>query len=275
MNRRHLIVLTFPFWAAALLQAQINAPKTGTVRYPDGAVHAVYGLPANYIVDGQVLASADAVSFSDSAGLTAKNGRILLVDSAFKTIAEYDSAEAAPVLNVDGALTSAVAWLPAERSVLYWSGSSLVMTAVSGSDALGIVTSIWRDGDKSARLLASNAGGSVLEAKIALDSGVVTSLQAVPGVREAAFHQQSFFVFPDEKLLAIASSTAVLRTFPLPATGLIFERMSSNALHVISPSTNQNWVLHLGANVTPQLSQLPASPGAVVSSSLTSQEVQR
>ncbi len=260
MNHRTLVFFTLPFCAAALLHAQINPPKAGVVRFPDGTVHAVYGLPANYIVDGQVLASADAVSFSDLGGMIAKDGRISLVDAAFKTVAEYDSGEAAPLLNINGDLKSAVAWLPTKRALLHWNGTSFVVTEVNGSGILGAVSSVRIAAPNIAKLLATNSDKSVSEAAISLLSGELTSLDTLPGVRGPAFHQQSFVVFPEDQGLAIAGASAVLRTLPLPLTDLTFERMSSDSLHILSPSTKQNWILHLGAVTPPHLSQLPESP---------------
>ena len=285
MNRRHPYLSTLTLCALALcvtqtLPAQLSAPKAGVVRYSDGTVHAVYGLPANYIVGSQVLASADAVSFSDRGGIVAKNGRILLVDPSFHTLAEYDSGESSPLLNIDEDLTSAVAWLPTQRSLVYWTGSAFVAVAVNGSAVTGAVTSVWLANERTAKMIAANPDGGVSQASVSLRSGELTSLDALPGIRETAFHQQSFLVFQDANVLTIASPSAVVRTLSLPASQvngqLKFERMSSNALHVFFPGTNLNWVLHLGASVAPQLAQLPAnSTATVTASSLPSQGVQK
>ncbi len=266
--------------AVASLEAQLNAPHVGVVRYPDGAVHAVSGLPANYVVDPAVAGSADSVSFSNSGGLIAKDGRILLVDAAFKTVAEYDTGESAPVVNVDGDLNSAVAWLPSRHALLRWNGGSFVMTEVNGTSALGKVTSVRLADAHTAKLLATNSDGSVSEATVGLPQGELTSLEVLPGVRGPAFRQHSFVVFRDERGLEIANSTAIVQTVPLPAADinvdLTFERMSSDSLHLVSATTKQNWVLHFGNSAASLLFQLPEPPARTAQTlPIPSQEAQK
>lgn len=261
MKRRSLSLLLLLSGAAVLLDAQLHAPKAGVVRYPDGTVHTVYGLSANYVVDGHPLTSADAASFSDAGGLLANHGKILLTDTGLQTIASFDSGESAPLLNIDGDLKSAVAWLPIQQALLHWNGSALVLTSVHGGTSLGAVTSIRLTRANTAELLVTNRDNTVSQATVALDSGEVTSVEPLPGIRGPAFQQQSFVVFRDERGLEIATSSAVIQTLPLPASAarLVFERMSSNAVHLISSASKQSWVLHLGASLAPQLSQLPES----------------
>ena len=264
MKLRTLSLLILPICAATFVVAQLNAPKAGIVRYPDGSVHTVFGLPANYVVDPAHAATADAVSFSDTAGLIARDGRITLVDGTLKTIAEYDSGEAAPLVNVDGDLNSAVAWLPTRHALLRWNGTAFAITEVNGTGGLAKVTSVRLDRPDTAKLLATNPDSSVSEATISLSQGELTTLDILPGVRGPAFRQHSFVVFRDEHGLEIATSTAIVRTLPLPPpefTGdLTFERMSSDSLHLISTGTKQSWVLHLGNSAAPLLYQLPEPP---------------
>lgn len=261
MNRRTVFLFVLSLCAAAFVQGQINAPKVGVARYPDETLHIVYGIPANYIVDGQALASADAASFSDAGGIVAKNGSISLLGPALKTIAEYQSGEAAPLLNIDGNLNSAIVWLPKQRALLRWNGTSFVLTQVNGLSASAAVSSVYLAGANTVKLLLANPEATASEASISLDSGELTSLDALPGIRAPAIRQQSFFVFRDDHGLAIATSTAVIETFPLPGlsskSDLTFERMSSNAVHVMSASTGQNWVLHIGNPISAQLFLLP------------------
>lgn len=263
MHRRTLSLFVLLSCVSVLLHAQLKNPKAGVVRYSDGTLHAVYGLPANYVVDTHTLASADAASFSDAGGITSKNGHILLVNASFATVADYQSGESAPVLNIDGDLKSAVAWLSAQHALLRWSGSSFILTEVNGSGAFGPVTSLHLTPANTAKLLFTNSNNSsVSEATVALDSGEVTSVETLSGIRGPAFQQQSFVVFHDERGLAIATSTAIIQTFPFSVAlddDVTFERMSSDALHVTSRATGQNWILHLGASVTPHLSQLPSA----------------
>lgn len=283
MIRHTLFLSVLPFCVSFLLEAQLNTPNAGIVRYQDGTIHRVLGLPANYVVDGTALDSADHVSFSDAGGILAKDGRIRLVDSAFKTLAEYDSGDPAALVNIDADLQSAVAWLPTHRRLLYWNGTSFSSTEVKGSDGLGSVTSLWITG-RTAKLLATGRDGGVLEANVSLDSGELISIEGLPGVHSPAFRQQALLVFHDHNGLSIANSSATIRTFPVPAGDLIFERMSSDTLHLMSPLTQQNWLLRLsssGPSSTPgsiggDLFLLPAiSAHASLASPITTPEEQK
>lgn len=270
MSVRAILPLSLSFCLPYLLDAQLNAPKAGVVRYSDGTLHAVYGLPANYVIDHQALASAEAVSFSDNGGLIAKDGNILLVDGGLKKIAEFQAGESAPVLNIDNALDSAVAWLPHQQAVLHWTGSFFVLTQVNGIQSLGSVVSLHLTGGNAAKLLLNTIANSDAEATVSLDSGEVTSLDALPGVRGAAIRQQTFVVFRDDRGLAIATPSAVAQSFPLPdlkpGSELSFERMSADSLHVIAAGTSTSWVLHFGNTAGPRLSQLPSLPASLPNS---------
>ena len=97
-----LLLLCSPAWLAA----QIAAPMVGFARYPDSSVEAVYGLPGNFVVTRAALGTAGAISFSDYGGLLSRSGKILLLKADATPVAEYDTAEASPLLSVTGDLTS-------------------------------------------------------------------------------------------------------------------------------------------------------------------------
>ena len=123
----------------AVLAAQVSAPRVGFARFSGGSVHAVSGLPANLLVADVSVARAERVSFSDSGGLLARAGEIDLVDVNAQVIASFVSGEAAPVLNIDGALTTAIAWLPASHSILYWDGKGFVRVEANlAGDVTGV-----------------------------------------------------------------------------------------------------------------------------------------
>lgn len=257
MNRPILFSSVLSFCLAACLHAQVNAPKVGIVRYSDHSVHAVFGVADDFVISPHVIASADAISFSDSGGLIANNGHIQLIGPSSTVIAEYDSGESAPVLNIDGALTTAIAWLPAQRALLRWNGKSFILTTLIG-ELLGPVTSV-RVENKTAKLLQTETGGVVSEATVSLETGYLTSLDVLPGVVGPAFQQHSFVLFHDQRGLEIASGNATPRALPLTAPDLTFERMSSDWLHLASAATKQNWIVHLNST-TLELSELPAAP---------------
>ena len=86
------------------------------------------GLPANFLVADLPVTRADLLSFSDSGGRWSRNGEIDLVDANAQPVASFAIREAAPLLNVDGALTTAIAWLPSSHSILYWDGKAFAHT---------------------------------------------------------------------------------------------------------------------------------------------------
>ena len=239
----------------ASLPAQVGTPKIGVARYADSSVRTVFGLSDNFIVSAQTLASADAASFSDSGGLLSKSGHIQLIAPSGKILAEYNSGEPMPVLNVDGDLTSAIAWLPTRYALVHWNGKSFVSTTVNAR-LLGSVTAVRAGNSKTARLLLAEPNGVVSEAAISLDTGDLVSLNVLPGIVPPAFVQHGFVLFHDEHGLEIASASGALRTVPLAASDLTFERMSSDWLHLASRSMKQNWALHL-TNTILELSELP------------------
>ncbi|MBV9766335.1 MAG: hypothetical protein JOZ48_15920, partial [Acidobacteriaceae bacterium] len=76
---------------AASLLAQVGKPKVGVVRYPDQSIRAIYGLPAAFMVGEQVVDRADAISFSDSAGLVSRAGKIQLIGRDGSVVGELDA----------------------------------------------------------------------------------------------------------------------------------------------------------------------------------------
>jgi hypothetical protein len=257
MKLRIAFSIALLWCAAAVALAQVGTPKLGMARYADRTVHPVYGLESNLLIDDQLLSEADAISFSDAGGLIAIAGRIQLIRPDGTVLAEYDSGEAHPVLNVDGALTTAIAWLPSRGAIVHWNGAALVETELGSAGLPGRVTSIQAADVASAKLLVNDASGNVFEVRVSVETAQVISVDLLPGVKGSAFQQQSFVVFADAGGLHIQPPGGVIRTLPLAATDLVFERMSSDWVHIASASTGQDWVLHLNATAL-QLSQLPA-----------------
>jgi hypothetical protein len=240
----------------AALVAQLSVPKVGVARYADRTVRGVNGLEANLLVDSQILSSADAVSFSDVGGLISIAGRIQLVTVQGSVVGEFNSSESSPVLNIDGALTSAIAWLPYRRSLVYWNGKAFLETEVNGADIPGEVTSVQAVTSILARLLANDASGNVFQASVSLETGNVISLVLLPGIKGPAFQQYGFIVSQGANGLEIQAPNGPVRTLQLSAPTLQFERMSSEWVHISSPATHQDWALHLSSKAF-QLSILP------------------
>jgi hypothetical protein len=243
---------------AGCLQAQVSAPELGIVRYADNTVRPIYGVEANLIVGKQLFPFADAVSFSEFGGLVAAKGHIRLISRRGSLIREYYTNERKPLLNVDGALTTAIAYLPSREALLHWSGKSFVLTQLDAGSFPGTPTSVQMHGAHSARLLATTAHGTVSEITISLDTGQLTSVKFLPGIRGPAFLQQSFVLFRDKQGLEIEAPDGNRRTVSVPSRDFTVERMSSDWLHLTSPSTQQSWVLHLNSSAL-QLSEMPVS----------------
>lgn len=257
MKRTILVSFAVSCFATGLLQAQIRAPKVGVARYADSTVRAVYGIDSAFVIDRQAIGSADAISFSDLGGLLSAAGRITLVDSRLSVVAECDSLEKAPLLNMDGGLRSAIAWLPSRQALLHWNGESFVLTRVNGA-VLNRVTSVRVESRTSAKLLFSE-GDAVFEALVSLKTGDLISMSPLPGIQAPAYQQGSFVLFRDKNGLEIESAGEATRTIALQAADLTFERMSSDWLHLSSSTTGQNWVLHLDSQIA-RLAELPESP---------------
>jgi hypothetical protein len=251
---------------AAVLSAQVNSPKLGAARFADGTIRAVHGLPANLLVSATPLTSADFASFSDAGGLVSRNGLIRLLGPDASPLAEYASSETAPLLNIDGPLSTAIAWLPSQHALLHWIGHSFSLTEVNVSSLGGEATSVQTLGSGQARLLVTHADASVAAVTLSLETGNVVSSDILPAVRGRAFAQHSFVVCENPRGLVVESASGQSRTVPLTAIGLpagdlTIERMSSDWLHVSSASTGHSWVLLLNSTNL-HLSVLPAPPAS-------------
>jgi len=241
--------------AALCLQGQVNSPKVGTARYPDGSFHNVQGLPANMIVADLPLDSAQAASFSDSGGLIAQDGVIRLLTPGFAVLAEFSAGEQ-PLVSIDGDLTSALAWLPAAHTLLHWNGAKFETFAISEADLEGTVTDLQSAGAKQARLLVRHSDNTVSGVTVSLRTGNLVSSEPLPGVRGYAFGQGLFVVYAVEKELVVDNLNGYRRSLPFEASDFVAERMSNTWLHLYSPSLRQSWALHL-TQADLQLSRLP------------------
>lgn len=172
MKLRIVVSMALLMCPAALV-AQVSVPKIGVARYADHTVHGINGLEANLLVDEQLLGSADAASFSDAGGLISTAGRIQLITIQGKVVGEFNSNEPSPVLNIDGGLTSAIAWLPSRHLLIYWNGNSFGETQVNSSDVPGEVTSVTAVTTSLARLLANDASSHMFQLNISLQTGNV------------------------------------------------------------------------------------------------------
>jgi hypothetical protein len=257
--KRYLLFFT----CCVLLPAQVGAPNVGSARFA-GHVFAVHGIPANFLVAKTPWTSAAAVSFSDAGGLLSQNGTVTLTGPDGVSLADYASGEAAPVLNIDGPLTTAVAWLPSKNALLHWNGAAFILQEVNDSAFAGEVTYLHLISPRMAGVLVTHGDNSVSAITVSVDTGEVLSADLLPSAHGRAFVQCSFVVSEDKQGLVVESASGERRTItlaqnPLPEGDLNIERMSTDWLHISSASTGQHWALFLNSKDL-RLSALPVPP---------------
>ena len=256
-----LALFSFAALIETVLFAQLNAPRAGLARFADQRLRIVRGIPSSLIVDRVPLGTATAASFSDYGGLIAENGNIELVSAAGSLIAVYESAGHAPVLNVDGPLSTALAYLPSTQTLLTWDGTAFAHISLPGVAPQGQVTSIRRGNGETAHLLVSHADASVSEIVVSLRTGNVSGEDYLPGTHGRAFSQHGWTVSTTPYGLTVDGNTHRefrLSEKPLPLGDITVERMSSDWLHIFSAGTGQNWALYLSSSEM-SLSWLPAA----------------
>lgn len=262
MKLQILIALTAPLCLVATLYSEVSAPKLGFLRYTDGTVRPVYGVEANLVVGNKMFLAADAVSFSDAGGLIASNGHIHLIARNGAPLSDYDARDHNALLNIDGDLTTAIAYLPSRAMVLRWDGKSFVRTRLDTGNFGGTVTSVEASGPHAAKLLITTREQDVAEITASLETGQPISFRPLPGVRGPAFLNGGFVISRDEEGLEVETAKGIRRTIALPKAGLsndfTCERMSQEWFHLTSLNDRQEWVLHL-TGTTFDLSELPVA----------------
>jgi hypothetical protein len=244
--------------SAVALQAQVSVPRAGLVRFSDGMVRAVVGLPGNLVVDQKPLFAADQIAFSGLAGLTAYQGHIQLFNSDQQIIGEYVSNDLAPVLNVTAGLDSAVAWLPSTQTLVYWDGKALVAVDASLTSLPGSVRSIVKANPNQATLFMELPDKAVMEATVSLETGGLVSLVPKPGLTGTVYRTSGGFLFWNGSDLKFESDSGVVQKVLASSEPLIIERMSSNWLHILSPRAKRSSALYLEAKQL-HLSAIPSA----------------
>jgi hypothetical protein len=251
-SRYGALLLSSVLLAAVSALAQLKTPEIGAARY-GAEVHKIYGLDANFIVGPEWL-TASAVSFSQTAGLVAHAGRIQLLSQDGTITGEYGTSETAPLLGIGDSLHTAIAWLPDSQTLLWWANGSFHATPLAGA-LPGAVSSVQSDG-QTARLLVTISNGSVTRVIVDLNTGNLRSAELMPGVHGPAFAIGNFILFRHAEGLAIEDGNGTIHVLDFPAPDPAFEQMSSDWVHLHSPSLKQDWALHLNNSIC-KLSLLP------------------
>ncbi len=245
------------------LIAQVHSPSAGVIRYGTLPVQSLYGIPGSFVPAEASFGTADAISFSDTGGLVAASGRIELVRADGSAVATYEYGAVAPLLNIDRDLTSAVAWLPDTKSLLWWDGKRFATVNLSESAVTEKVSSVALTSPTTARLLITHPNATVSGLVISLANGNVISSDLIPGVSGPAFQFGSFLLWADEHGLQVQSENGMQHTLSAPGASFTAERMSSHWVHLYFSSDRTDWALHL-SETEPSLWRLPAPiPGAV------------
>ncbi len=245
--------------------SQVTAPRLGLVRYADGGIYPLYGVSGNYVVGPKLLDAADGLSFSQAGGLLVRQGVLMLVDSSLQTVSSFNAEGDKPQVAIGKDLDSAIAWLPVHRLLVYSNGTTLQSVAVPGSAWTGTVVGLEKISSDVASLLVLNSpGSSVEEAKISLSTGAVLSLSNVAETTGPVYRQADTLIFlQSSKLIITSMGTGAVRSLAIHAQDLTFERLSSNAIHLHSPSSGRDWLLHTSGEKSgdgPGLYELPSPP---------------
>jgi len=259
MKLYHFVSILLTSCFASQAFGQVAAPRVGAVRYSDGSVWGLFGVSRNFVLNGQLAASTDAASFSDSGGLISIQGRIRLVGPKGALVDEYDSGEAHPVLSVTGDLTTAIAWLPTRNQFVRWNGRALVVTEPDTAALRGNVGSIDAVDAHHARAFIQATDQTVSVALISTDTGAILSNHALSYAHGPAIQQQSFVICVNDGQLEERTATRILHSLPFNHSGIAFERAGSDWIHITTSDSNDSWMLHITGSAF-DLSQIPSTP---------------
>lgn len=242
--------------AASSLPAQVSSPSPGFVRYQALPIQTLFGVPGTFVPAPAPFGSADAASFSDEGGLLASNGTLKLIRSNATVVAALPYRGASPVLNSGPSLSTAIAFLPGEHSLVYWNGSNLVDIPLAAGSLDGVVTSVSRASSATATLLTTHPDRTASTVTVSLSSGAVLSASLLPGVEAPAFQFGPYLIWSSRDALEIEQANSFRRTLPIQLAGFTAEQMASHWIHLFSPADGTHWALHLDSNDC-NLSRLP------------------
>jgi hypothetical protein len=192
---------------------QVATPSLGLVHLQDGSVHEVLGVPGSFVLGPAVFHGTDSAAFSGTAGIIAFPDRLVLLDNTFAQVGQQAITGPA-IVSVDGDADGAIAWLPRQKTLSFWTGNAFASVEPQGLPE-GEVWSVRRTG-LEAILLVGNQ-----QATISLETGNLIDCHVVPETQREA----------------IAKSTGQ------NATDLVIERMNAKYLHVSSRTGARTWVV--------------------------------
>ncbi len=237
--------------------AQIKPPVVGFVRTVSGEVLPVRGVHANLTYGTPIATQAEAASFSDQYGLISKTGQILLMKVDGTLIGRWQTDETNPILSLDPDNGSAAAWLPGQGTLLHWRAGRFEVSPSVALDPKSHVTSL-RVAAGNAELQVLNEGGTASTVVVDLETGMIRSTAAHPGIRGPVLAIDGSLLFLDEHRWAFETPDGSRRYISIDKDDLRFTRMSNDWFHITSPGSSQEWALHL-TQTQLELSELPVS----------------
>jgi hypothetical protein len=208
--------------------SELSTPRFGSVRWTDGTVREVFGLPGNFVMGEARLRDADALATSNAAALVATHGRLVLFDGNFEPVAE-SALDGTAVLGVQDDSMSAVAWVPETKALIIWNGKTLQTIATAGVPE-DKIRSVSRNG---------------LNAVLRSDSLTITVSLVTGNLVDCRADSNSF--------TASLSKLTLLRS-----EDFSFEQMNDAWVHAWSGS--RHWAVRV--NGEPGMFELPAPRGA-------------
>lgn len=259
--------LVLPLLLSVLVEpafSQISAPQVGLVRYADGGVYRVTGVPGNYIIGDRLFDAVEALNFSEAGGLMLRSRSLLLLDANASVIASYAAGAGKAVVGVQKKLDSSIAWLPSSNTIVHWDGATFHALAVPDGSMTGEVLSINKTASETALLIVRQPGGNVEEETVSLLTGIVLARSVIADPTADIFRSGDLTVTIQTDQLVLSSlATGIGSAVPIRAKNVQFERMSGTCLHLHSASSGRNWILQTTGD-QPSLFELPPPPAAVL-----------
>ncbi len=253
--------------AAQAASTSPQTPQAGIVRGADGILRPLWGVSAN-LINGTPFSAQKiiAVSFSNEAGLVLTPGSLELLSVGGQLLGVYPTTELRPVLSVSKGANTALAFLPSEKRLLRWAGHEFTPIPLDAERLSGPIVDAQVKDAHTVELLIQEQPNSLQRVRVAIATGEVIS-------SESYLDAQSPALVIGPALVSTTTSgiqtdiSGVKTQIPLANTSAItMERAASHSVHVSSPVTHRDWILHL-EQAQPSLSEIPtikvAEPGEV------------
>jgi hypothetical protein len=253
---KHIVCAAGMALATIAAPLPLRAPQIGVIRDAAHHLRPVYGFSGNLITgDPLPIKDVRAASFSDQAGIVLTPGAVKLVSVNGEERGSYPTGEEQPVLSIAGPADTALAWLPSERKLVRWNGSTFAELAVSASDVPGPVVGLEMNDADSIDLFIGGQADAVEILRFSLKGAGTSHVKTYTGASGQAVTAEQSVVFPGVNELQVASGVRPVESISLPDSNVALEKAAPDWIHVTSP--HRDWMLHVDRS-HPTLSELPA-----------------